>query len=255
MQLKLLSNNKEFYNRIYQNNTDYFCHKSFRQLLICKRKFFTSSMEMLLVDPDKFINNSIKLRSQKASVVVKVKLENRWLILKRFNLSGSLWTRTKRFFFNSKAAVCWHNAHRLSLMQIPTPIPIAFLEKRFGSFHGAAYFISEYIDGHLAKQYFEQINIDQNNLVCIVDKIVDIISRLATKCISHGDLHANNFIIKNNEVYLFDLGGMHQHLIPCRWQRALRKDCRRFLQCWNDNPRLLSIFNKSFRKKDFSKYL
>ena len=60
--------------------------------------------------------------------------------------------------------------------------------------------------------------------------------------ISHGDLKATNLLWVDNQLYFIDLDAARQHKTIASWQRANKRDKKRFLKNWRDTPELEALF-------------
>jgi tRNA A-37 threonylcarbamoyl transferase component Bud32 len=116
------------------------------------------------------------------------------------------------------------------------------LEKRCGPFRRKAYFISEYLDGPHAANFFREADLHEKSAVA--RRIADIFKSLKSAGISHGDMKATNILIHQHESVLIDVEGICAHHIRRRFLSAHRKDIERFFQNWKDLPEVSRMFEK-----------
>ena len=236
-------NIRRYLKKIFRESTRHIHEHSFSSFMVCNRSFYSPLMAAMLKNPDKALENPqwSELKKGNSSTVSKINIDGTDFVVKRYNIKG-LWHRIKRIFMTTRAARSWKNAHRLTALGIKTPIPVAFLEKRIGPFHGVAYFISTYVQGPDAAQFFATKNhISQKN---VARQIAQLFHNLKTARISHGDMKATNIIIVDQQPFLIDLDAMRTHIIEKRFDRAHEKDLNRFNKNWEQLPHVGEMFNK-----------
>ena len=164
------------------------------------------------------------------------------IVVKRYNNQG-YWHCLKVTMGQSRAKICWDNAIRLGLLQIPTPKPFVFVEKRTGSFIHTSYFITEYIPSVTCRDYLLDNTVPESNKRENVQMIIHMLNCLEKNRISHGDMKHLNFLVSDKGPFLIDLDGMRFH----RWRRFFSKrwskDMSRFRSNWNSSPELLDFFH------------
>jgi tRNA A-37 threonylcarbamoyl transferase component Bud32 len=217
------------------------CRKSFVRFMLCKRTYYTPEMTAFLDNPDRIINdaNSIFLKKGNSSTVIKIRIDDHDLVVKRYNIKNFR-HRLRRFLRPSRAAHSWQSAHRLLLLGIATPMPVAMLERRFGYFRGRAYFVYEYVDGPNSIDYFKDSVIDQK--MDIARRIVGIFKNLKIARISHHDMKGTNIIIKQQYPLLVDLDAMCMHISRRRFENAHLRDKNIFLGNWKTLPKIDEMF-------------
>ncbi len=219
--------------------------KTIFYLSLCKDKFLTQTMKLLLKNPDTAFNvpESALLKNGNSATLVKYKLDNNEFVIKRYNMKTSRHA-LRRAFKKSRADHSWHYAHLISKMKIHTPFPVAMKEKRWGPFRNKAFFICEYVEGPTALNYFNDPEIDHAAKSAIAEKIIAMFGLLKSAMITHGDMKATNIIIHNMEPYLIDLDSMTAHKTDFRFKRAWQKDIKRFMKNWKDLPGVFQLFSQ-----------
>ena len=142
--------------------------------------------------------------------------------------------------------ISWVNAHLLQFYGIPTPEPVAVIEKRWGALRKEAYFVTKLISGETGDLYF---NSDKNSLEekqSIAGLTVKLLKSIHALNISHGDLKITNIMISNLQAVIIDLDSMKQHWNQYLFNKAKKRDINRFLKNWQDNPSLAKIFQSHF---------
>lgn len=193
---------------------------------------------------DDFLNNYPNLKTGNTCTVGSMMVDKDVIIIKRYNIK-SLWHAFNRAFRQTRAAASWSNAHRLKILGIPTPQPIALIEQRFFGLRGKAYFLSEYLDAPDVKAYFARLkNKKQQNDT--IRNIVNLFYRLHLLKLSHGDMKSSNIKMLDGTPWLIDLDSMRQHRFDYFALKAHVEDLRRFMLNWQDQSTLYNMFVKEF---------
>lgn len=92
------------------------------------------------------MNNGKILKNDETCYESRVMWNGKDEVVRRYNHKGlvhSLLHTIKK----SDACRAWLNAHRLEMLDIATPIPLAYVEQRNGGLIWKSYFINKYIEG------------------------------------------------------------------------------------------------------------
>jgi tRNA A-37 threonylcarbamoyl transferase component Bud32 len=234
---------RRYVRKLFRESTEIVCRKSFTRFMLCKRAHYTHTMEAFLENPDRLLDkqNNLLLKRGNTCTVGRIGLDDHDLVVKRYNIK-SFGHGLRRSVMPTRAAHSWRNAHLLLLLGIPTPRPVAMLEKRFGPFRRKAYFISEYLYGPHALIFFTEGDLHEKSTVA--RRIADIFKSLKSARISHGDMKATNILIHQHEPVLIDVEGICAHYSRRRFLSAHRKDIKRFFQNWKDLPEVSRMFEK-----------
>ena len=219
------------------------CHKSFTRFMLCKKAYYTSAIASFLDNLDKIINDpkSLFLKRGNSSTVIRIKIDNHDLVVKRYNIKNFR-HRLRRFFRPTRATHSWQSAHKLLKLGIETPTPVAMLERRFGYFRGRGYFICEYVDGPDVIDFFNDGDLHQK--LDVAKRIANIFDNFAIAKISHHDMKGANIIINKGHAVIVDLDGMRMHVSRRRFGHAHNRDKNRFLENWKTAPEVGEMFNK-----------
>jgi len=194
---------------------------------------------------DDWIASASILKKGNTCTVASMAVAETNIVIKRYNIKN-LGHAIGRLFRKSRAAISWSNAHRLTLLGIATPKPIALLEqRRLTWLRGKAYFLSEFVDAPDVKNYFT-LTTNKERRAESVKQIVLLFYRLYLLNISHGDMKASNIKVLDNKPMLIDLDSMRQHQWSFFAQNAHVRDLRRFMQNWKDDASLYNAFIKTF---------
>ncbi|BCR26498.1 lipopolysaccharide kinase InaA family protein [Aquipseudomonas alcaligenes] len=165
-----------------------------------------------------------------AATVARVELNGRPLVVKRYNIKSWLhWL--KRFWRPSRAWHSWVEGHRLELLGIATPLPLAVLERRWCWLRGRAYLVTDYCGGEdLIARFAAHVDGEppEEELVAL-DRLF---AALIRERISHGDFKGHNLFWDQGRWSLIDLDAMRQHAGQSGFARAYARDRARFLRNW-----------------------
>ena len=200
-----------------------------------------------MAEPEVAFGSALFLKRGNTATVVKLPGNNGEWVLKRYNIKN-FWHGLSRCFRPSRAWISWQSAHRLELLGIATPKPLAMRENRSGPFRREAYLVVECAAGDdlntwLMKWKGLQLPgwLDQ--------QVVRLFEILWNSHVSHGDMKATNFIVVNEQIQLIDLDAVAWHRSDKQFITAIRKDLQRFMdnwqgQTWSHFEQLLQPFAK-----------
>ena len=175
------------------------------------------------------------LKEDVVSTVWLSSIVNQKVVVKRINDIGFK-ARLRRCFRRSRPMANWENAGHLASIGVPTFIPLAVIEERWGPFNwGKSYLVCSYVDGMSALNYFTQ-NPLPSRWQASAQEIVDRMIQLRQHQISHRDLNPSNLILSQGKWHLIDLDAMRVHAWPWMAQRYFKRECGRFLENWADTP-------------------
>jgi serine/threonine protein kinase len=186
-----------------------------------KRNVATPRLLALLDDPDWAFSDPastiIKDSNTTSSCTVPHILEGSQgsLHIKRYNYQNRLYA-LKNIFRPSRAKRVWKVSQKLVSCNIPTPLPVSFLEQRRGRLLIKSFFISQKIDGALdLRAAFQQLQTNRSNndtkqKKSLIHQVARLIRSLHDCGICHRDLKASNILVqripkKPDKLYLVDL--------------------------------------------------
>jgi tRNA A-37 threonylcarbamoyl transferase component Bud32 len=232
---------KKYLKKIYRECSAFICQKSWDRFLVYDRSYNTEKMVRFLTDPDALIDTNRLLKDGNTATVALVEVDCQRLVVKRYNIKNT-WHAFRRCPRPSRAWNSWRNAHRLALLGIPTPKPIALLEKRWGPFRFKAYFITEYVDGINVYHLLHSESKKEIKHEDLVEQFGNLLQKLANALISHGDFKATNFIFSGGELIMTDLDAMYEHRFATQFHRKFKKDCQRLMKNWTNLPKIYKMF-------------
>lgn len=217
-------------------------------LYVLNPTYNSDAIQSLLLDPEQAFQN-IKpesfLKNGDTTTVIKLKIDDKEIVIKRYNRLG-IWHGIRRGLRCSRAKRSWVYAWHLLSHQIPTPTPIAFVEKNHGIFK-TSYFLNDFLEGISARDFFDnKIDLDPSTLP-IAHKISEIINKLLAQPFIHGDLKATNILLSKEQPYLIDLDGAKHSRFKFILNKVNQHELKRFLKNWLDQPLLFNFFCRNLR--------
>jgi tRNA A-37 threonylcarbamoyl transferase component Bud32 len=230
--------------KVFRQCTDVRVYQTSRQLLAVSNssKIQTSVFDMRLID--RLIASGGLIKDGRTCTVSRLKLDHNDIVLKRYNIKN-IWHAISRAFRQTRASASWGNAHRLNILGIATPKPVALIEKRFWRLRGKAYYVSEYVDAPDVKEFFSQVE-NKYQQAFVIENIVKLFYRLYLLKLSHGDMKSSNIKVLDGFPLLIDLDSMCQHRFDYFALKAHVEDLRRFMLNWQDQSTLYNTFVKEF---------
>ncbi len=202
----------------------------------------------LLADPDALLAGGERYKSGGTATVARLEQAGRTLVIKRYNIKN--WRHgLSRCWRPSRAWHSWREAHRLALLGIATPKPLAVIERRWHGLRRQAWLLTEWqpgpdildafapwLDGQVPEPYL--LALDQ------------LFAALCRERVSHGDLKGHNLLwdAASNRWVLIDLDGLHQYGSPRCFARAWRRDRQRFLRNWPARSALYRLLDARLPK-------
>lgn len=199
------------------------------------RRAELAALEPLLADPDRAVANGEPLKLGGSSTVALVRLGERQLVVKRYNIKGWLhWL--KRCWRPSRAWHSWVEGNRLDFLGIATPKPLALMELRTLWLRRRAYLITEHAAGEDIIARFEPYLARPGEAGAPPEaelRALDLLfAALLRERISHGDFKGTNLLWQGGRWVLIDLDAMQQHHSMRSFARAYARDRARFLRNW-----------------------
>jgi len=150
--------------------------------------------------------------------------------------------------FGSRAMRSWIASRAFTLLEIPTPKPIALIEsKRFGAITDRALFVTEVAKGTALSEFLEFHNQDLEVMKKIALAARTIFKNLAKHRIYHSDTNTKNFIVHpDHSLSIIDLDAVQFFVPQKKWPRKRSSDERKFAKLWKQYPHLTEIFSQTF---------
>lgn len=198
---------------------------------IYDRTMHSTELDRFIGNPDNFIDTRQLLKDGNSSTVAKIRIGERNYVLKRYNIK-SFWHGISRAFRPSRAYHSWRNAAVLAMLGVATARPLLYLEERaFWILRKRAYFLCEYIEGQDLGTAWEKQELEMNEKE-IAGLFRNLFKVMADYRISHGDMKATNFLIKENRIFVLDLDAMTRSASKAKFEEKFQKDLKRFQKNW-----------------------
>lgn len=201
----------------------------------------------LLADPDAWLEKGLPLKRGRTATLARIEIDGLPLVIKRYNIKGAIHALS-RAWRPSRAWHAWREGHRLGFLGIPTPQPLALIERRVGPLRSTAWLITEYCPGQdMARHLAASLDTPSTPEFAALESLCE---KLVAARISHGDLKATNLLWHEGRINLIDLDATHQHTSAPSFTRAWRKDRTRLLQNWPANSAVRLALDASLPDPD-----
>jgi len=233
--------------KVFRQCTDVDVSKTAASFLAVNSAYHATDLPKTVEAANACFSADNMLKEGKTCTVARSQFGELDIVLKRYNIKG-FWHGLNRAMRQTRAAASWSNAHRLQLLGIPTPLPIALIEeRRFSYLRGTAFFLSHYADKPDINIFFEKTT-DKQLRSSAVRQTVELFYRLYLLKLSHGDMKQTNIkMLDSGEPLMIDLDSMQQHQWSYFAKKAHAKDLKRFMRNWHDQPSLYNAFVKVFK--------
>lgn len=237
---------KQYEKKIFRECSNFVCIRDWRTFGVYDRSYAHPEFLNFLKNPDLvFQHPDAKiLKAGRSSTVIKIKLDKRDFVIKRYNIKN-FWHQVRRSLRATRAAVSWRLAQKLHLFGIKTAKPVAFIETRFLGLRSKSYYVTEYVSGEHAGEFISRHDGQDEKIMSIVRHITTLLKDTAKVEITHGDLKITNILINTQEQpVLIDLDGASEHLSLSSLRGAWRKEIKRFLENFDEQPAIKEKFKE-----------
>ncbi|MEE9371084.1 MAG: lipopolysaccharide kinase InaA family protein, partial [Sedimentisphaerales bacterium] len=167
------------------------------------------------------------LKHGRTSYVSRIGWNGKDVVVKRYNHKGFIHS-LRHTIKGSRARRGWLHAHRLGMLNIATPRPLAYIEQRKRMLVWKSYLITEYVEGQRLYDFLRDSKTGEEERSKVSGQVWELFERLGEYRISHGDLKHSNILITGNVPVLTDLDGVKVHKWNWIYRMRRRKDLRRF---------------------------
>jgi tRNA A-37 threonylcarbamoyl transferase component Bud32 len=175
---------------------------------------------------DQIMNEGKILKRGNTCFVSLVEISGRSVVIKRYNHKG-LWHSIRQTLKGSRARRCWLHGHRFDELKIPTPAPLAFIEKTKGPLVYCSYILNEYAEGTKLCDFLRDLSRTEAEHTETLGRVEAILRQMEQYRITHGDLKPSNIIITSRGPVLIDLDSVKIHWMGLSFRRARAKDLKR----------------------------
>lgn len=226
---------RHYKKKLFRSCTAFIAEKNGKRFQVWRRDCDSPALQSLLANPDAYIEAGEKLKEGNSATVVKVEVDGKMLVVKRYNLKS--WRhRLSRCWRPTRAWSSWINAHLLGFSGILTPQPVAMIEERHGPLRGRGFFIAEACDSPDLLQVVSKLDdsTSASRLDELSQQVKDMFDALWMSRIVHGDMKATNLLVTEKGISVIDLDAMAERK-QASLSKDLAKDLQRFLKNWQGN--------------------
>jgi len=233
----------KFEKKIFRDSTQFVVLDKGKYTGSYNRQYDAPQFQTFLADPESvFTDRARLLKKGNSATVIKVRLDNRDYVVKRYNMKN-IWHRLRRCLRTTRAAHCWRLANKLALFDVATAHPVAYLESKKFGMRGVSYYVTEYVSGIHAGDYLNRNLSKSDKTQAMVKRISDLLKSVAKVDVTHGDLKISNILVNAREQpVLIDLDGAAEHPSLSGLRKAWHKELDRFLLNFKANPGLQKKF-------------
>ena len=176
---------------------------------------------------DKLMDEGQILKNGNTCYVSHLIWNGKDVIVKRYNHKGIIHS-LRHTIKKSRARRGWLHGHRLLMLDIATPKPLAYIEQHKKKLIWKSYLVTEYIEGQKLYDFRQTSNINKEQHEIIDNQIKEMLDEMDKNHITHGDLKHSNILITDKGPVLIDLDGMKVHKWSWRYKSSRTKDLQRF---------------------------
>ncbi len=166
------------------------------------------------------------LKRRNTSFLVRISIKGKDIVIKRYNHKG-LWHSIRQSFRTSRAKRSWLHGHRLAMLGVNTPKPLAYIEKHIGPILWTSYILTEYVQGPNLDEVLTNPDTPDERRQDVRRQIHELMTTMHKNRITHGDFKRTNFVITEHKTYITDLDAMKVHVCGLLLRRGRLKDISR----------------------------
>lgn len=160
------------------------------------------------------------LKNDDTSYVSRLTWNSKDVVVKRYNHKGFIHS-LRHTIKRSRARRGWLHGHRLGMLNIATPKPLAYIEQRRWLLIWQSYLVTEYIEGQELRNFLRDNKTSEEERSIAMQQVKNLLNKLGKYRITHGDLKHSNILITDNGPVLTDLDAMKAH--KWNWTHKLRQ--------------------------------
>jgi len=201
--------------------------KTGKYVAVFDRSFCQGAEPLDLIEQiDTLMDEGQILKKGNTCYVSRIMWNGTDVAVKRYNHKGFIHS-VRHTIKRSRGRHCWLHAHRLSIINIPSAKPLAYIEKFMGPLIEKSYLVSEYVPGENFSDFLRNNTLGEKRRLAGINCVHDLLAQMEKHKISHGDLKRRNILITDNKAILVDLDGMKVHRWKWMYKLRLAKDIER----------------------------
>lgn len=177
---------------------------------------------------DAMMDKGLILKNGNTCYLSRVKCDDKLVVIKRYNPKGLIHS-LRHTIKRSRARRAWLCAHMLTMLNINTPPPLAYIEKYKTMLLTKSYMVTEFVDGQKLGDFLDS-NINDSQRQKINDQLTELLNSLAEHRVTHGDLKHSNVLVTEKGPVLTDLDAMTAHKSKSLFNIKHKKDHKRLKQ-------------------------
>jgi tRNA A-37 threonylcarbamoyl transferase component Bud32 len=178
---------------------------------------------------DKLMDEGQILKQGNTCYVSHLNWNGKDVVVKRYNHKGLIHS-LRHTIKKSRARRSWLHGHRLGMLNIATPKPLAFIEQLKEKLLWKSYLVTEYVEGQKLYDFLKNSDATKEKQQIINNQIKELLDEMEKNHITHGDLKHTNILVTDKGPVLTDLDGMKVHKWDWRYKSSQAKDLQRFAQ-------------------------
>ena len=181
----------------------------------------SESLNSLFESIDAEILKGKILKNGDGITVVLIEWGGQQLVIKRYNARG-VGDFLRRGLRQSRARHGWQQGHLWRVLELPTPKPLAVIERRWGPFRRGGYLITAYQPGLDLAQSFSVAS--PLELLVILKNLELLLRRMVDYQLSLGRLIGTIVVDSNKSLNFIDLDAASQYVEFSSWSRNFSRD-------------------------------
>ncbi len=161
------------------------------------------------------------LKNDDTSYVSRLTWNSKDVVVKRYNHKGFIHS-LRHTIKRSRARRGWLHGHRLGMLNIATPKPLAYIEQRRGLLVWQSYLVTKYVEGQKLYDFLRNSNVADEQRSIAMQQVKNLLDKMGKCRITHGDLKHTNILITDNGTVLTDLDAMKAH--KWNWAYKIRRE-------------------------------
>ena len=203
--------------------------KAQRYLAVFDRSFCQEAEPLDFIEQiDALMDKGQILKNGNTCCVSRFTWDGKDVVVKRYNHKGFVHS-LRHTIKSSRARRGWLYAHRLGMLDISTPKPLAYIEQRKGFLIWKSYLATQYIEGQKLYDFLKDDNVTQEQRSTTTQQVKNMLDKLAKYRITHGDLKHSNILVTKTGPVLTDLDGMKVHRWHWMCKARQAKDLERLM--------------------------
>jgi tRNA A-37 threonylcarbamoyl transferase component Bud32 len=188
-----------------------------------------TKLPVFIEELDKLMDKGQILKNGNTCYVSRLMLNGQDVVIKRYNHKGFIHS-LRHTIKKSRARRGWLQGHRLRMLHIATPKPLAYIELLNKKLIWKSYLVTEYINGQKLYDFLQDSNVTKGQHSIIIQQIKGLLDKMGKYHITHGDLKHSNILVTDNGPVLTDLDGMKAHSLDWTYKSRRTKDLQRFIK-------------------------